>query len=314
MDNKQWNNQTMVKEFILLGFGNIHSFQLLFLVFLVIYLVTMLGNLLIVILVAADQHLHTPMYFFLANLSSLESCYISTILPRMLNSFITGNQSISVNSCFMQLYFFGALATAECYLLAAMSYDRYLAICKPLHYMTIMNARFSLQLSSGSWVIGFIVNTLTTSSMMHLIFCGPNEIDHFFCDFAPLLQLSCNDTLKIQLLIFVLSALFGLVPFLLTLISYSCIIKTILRIPSTLGRKKAFSTCSSHLIVVTLFYGTIVIVYVLPKTRTLRDLNKVCSVFYTVLTPLVNPFVYSLRNKDIKQALRKAVRYFVDRS
>ncbi|XP_061448021.1 olfactory receptor 11L1-like [Rhineura floridana] len=314
MDNKEQNNQTLVREFILLGFGNIHAYQrLLFLVFLVIYLVTMVGNLLIVILVAADQHLHTPMYFFLANLSSLESCYISTILPRMLDSLLTGHQSMLVNSCFTQLYFFGGLATAECYLLAAMSYDRYLAICKPLHYVTIMDVRFSLQLASCSWVIGLLVNSLTTYSMTHLEFCGPNVIDHFFCDFTPLLQLSCSNTQKIQLLIFVLSALFGLLPFLLTLISYSYIIKTIMRIPSTLGRKKAFSTCSSHLIVVTLFYGTIVIVYVLPKTRTLRDLNKVCSVFYTVLTPLVNPFVYSLRNKDIKQALMKAVRHFVDR-
>ncbi|XP_053120528.1 olfactory receptor 6B1-like [Hemicordylus capensis] len=313
MDYTAWTNQTVVKEFILLGFEDIHEFEiLLFLVFLVIYIVTMAGNLLILALVATNQHLHTPMYVFLGNLSCLETCYISTILPRMLDSFLTGNQAILVNLCFIQLYFFGGLATAECYLLAVMSYDRYLAICKPLHYAMLMDIRSCLQLSSGSWVIGFLVNSLTTYFMTQLTFCGPNVIDHFFCDFMPLLQLSCSNTLKTQLLIFILSALFGLLPFLLTLMSYGHIIKTILNLPSAGMRKKAFSTCSSHLIVVTLFYGTIVFVYVLPKNSTLRDLNKALSIFYTVLIPLVNPFVYSLRNKDIKQALRKAVRPFVD--
>lgn len=309
MANEEWTNQTLVTEFILLGFGNIREFRiLLFLVFLVIYIVTITGNLLIVALVIIDQRLHTPMYFFLGNLSCLETCYISTILPRMLNSFLTGNQSMLVNSCFAQLYFFGGLATAECYLLATMSYDRYLAICKPLHYATLMDIRSCLQLAIGSWFVGFLVNSVTICFMAQLIFCGPNIIDHFFCDFTPLLQLSCSNTLITQLLIFILSALFGLLPFLLTLISYGRIIGTILRIPSTVGRKKAFSTCSSHLTVVTLFYGTIVIVYVVPKNNTLRDLNKVFSVFYTVLTPLVNPFVYSLRNKDMKRGLKKAVR------
>lgn len=315
MDNTAWPNQTGVKEFVLLGFGDIREFQLvLFLGFLVIYIVTMAGNLLIITLVAANQHLHTPMYFFLGHLSCIETCYISTILPRMLDSFLTGNRSILVGLCFIQLYFFGGLATAECYLLAAMSYDRFLAICKPLHYVTLMDVKFCLQLSGGSWIVGFLVNSVTTYFMTHLVFCGPNAIDHFFCDFTPLLQLSCSNTLKIQMLIFILSALFGLLPFLLTLVSYGYIIKTILRIPSSAGRKKAFSTCSSHLIVVTLFYGTIVIVYVLPKNSTLRDLNKVFSVFYTVLTPLVNPFVYSLRNQDIKQALHKTVKRFMGKA
>ncbi|XP_077169525.1 olfactory receptor 6B1-like [Paroedura picta] len=313
--DKYETNQSVVSEFILLGFGDISDFQiLLFFAFLVIYIVTMAGNLLIVALVAADRHLHTPMYFFLGNLSCLETCYISTIWPRMLDSLVTGHKSMWVTSCFAQLYFFGGLATAECYLLAAMSYDRYLAICQPLRYATLMDVRSCLQLASGSWIIGFMVNSVTIYFMSQLIFCGPNIIDHFFCDFSPLLQLSCSNTLNIQLLIFILSALFGLFPFLLTLISYSCIIETILRIPSSVGRKKAFSTCSSHLIVVTLFYGTIVIVYVVPKSNTLRELNKVSSVFYTILTPLVNPFVYSLRNKDIKQALKKILQHFVDSS
>uniref|UniRef100_A0A8C5RSE0 Olfactory receptor n=1 Tax=Laticauda laticaudata TaxID=8630 RepID=A0A8C5RSE0_LATLA len=311
MEDGEENNQTVIKEFILLGFGNILEFQiLLFLVFLVIYLVTMLGNFLIVVLIIAEYHLHTPMYLFLINLSCLETCYISTIFPRMLDSFLTGNQLMPLNSCFTQLYFFGGLATAECYLLAAMSYDRYLAVCKPLHYVTIMSMKTCLKLAGCSWIIGFLVNSVPTYLIKQLVFCGPNVINHFFCDFTPLLQASCSNTMKIQLLIFILSAVFGLLPFLLTLVSYGYIVKNILRIPSTIGKKKTFSTCSSHLTVVTLFYGTIVIVYVLPKTRTLRDLNKICSVFYTILTPLVNPFVYSLRNKDIKQALRKAINNF----
>ncbi|XP_013907328.1 PREDICTED: olfactory receptor 11L1-like [Thamnophis sirtalis] len=311
MEHRRDNNQTVIKEFILLGFGDISEFQiLLFLVFLVIYLVTMLGNVLIIVLTVTDYHLHTPMYLFLINLSCLEICYISTISPRMLDSFLTGNQLMQLNSCFTQLYFFGGLATAECYLLSAMSYDRYLAVCKPLHYVTIMNMKTCLQLAGCSWIIGFLVNSMPTYLIKQLVFCGPNVIDHFFCDFTPLLQVSCSNTMKIQLLIFILSVLFGLLPFLLTLVSYGYIVKTILRIPSTVGRKKTFSTCSSHLTVVSLFYGTIVIVYVLPKTKTLRDLNKICSVFYTILIPLVNPFVYSLRNKDIKQALRKAINHF----
>ncbi|XP_015671600.1 olfactory receptor 11L1-like [Protobothrops mucrosquamatus] len=310
MEGREENNLTVIKEFILLGFGNIYEFQiLLFLVFLVIYLVSMLGNFLIVVLIVADHHLHTPMYLFLINLSCLETCYISTIFPRMLDSFLTGNKLMPLNSCFTQLYFFGGLATAECYLLAAMSYDRYLAICKPLHYVVIMSMKTCLQLAGCSWIIGFLVNSVPTYLIKQLVFCGPNVIDHFFCDFTPLLQVSCSNTMKIQLLIFILSALFGLLPFLLTLISYGCIVKNILRIPSTVGRKKTFSTCSSHLTVVILFYGTIVIVYVLPKNRSLRDLNKICSVFYTILIPLINPFVYSLRNKDIKQALRKAINH-----
>ncbi|XP_026579214.1 olfactory receptor 11L1-like [Pseudonaja textilis] len=311
MEDGEENNQTVIKEFILLGFGNIPEFQIiLFLVFLIIYLVTMLGNFLIIVLIVVDYHLHTPMYLFLINLSCLETCYISTIFPRMLDSFLTGNQLMALNSCFTQLYFFGGLATAECYLLAAMSYDRYLAVCKPLHYVTIMSMKTCLKLAGCSWIIGFLVNSVPTYLIKQLVFCGPHVIDHFFCDFTPLLQASCSNTMNIQLLIFILSAVFGLLPFLLTLISYGYIVKTILRIPSTIGRKKTFSTCSSHLTVVTLFYGTIVIVYVLPKTKTLRDLNKICSVFYTILTPLINPFVYSLRNKDIKQVLRKAINHF----
>uniref|UniRef100_A0A8C8RGP7 Olfactory receptor n=1 Tax=Pelusios castaneus TaxID=367368 RepID=A0A8C8RGP7_9SAUR len=301
-------NQTTVKEFILLGFGNLPELQsFLFLLFLLIYIVTMAGNILIAVLFVTNQHLHTPMYFFLWILSCLEICYSSNILPRMLASLLTGDRTISVSGCFVQYYFFGGLAAAECYILSVMSYDRYLAICKPLHYGTLMNGKFRLQLAAGSCIIAFVVITILTCLMSQLTFCGPREIDHFFCDFTPVVQLSCTDTYLLEFIAFCFASIDIFPPFLLTLTSYICIIATILRIPSTTGKQRAFSTCSSHLIVVTTFYGTLIIVYVVPRTNSLRDLNKVFSVFYTVLTPLLNPLIYSLRNKDVKEALRKSL-------
>ncbi|XP_053903866.1 olfactory receptor 6N1-like [Malaclemys terrapin pileata] len=312
MADRDWGNQTAIKEFIILGFGDLPDLQiLLFLMFQVIYMATVAGNTLIVMLIVVNQHLHTPMYFFLGNLSCLETCYTSTILPRLLASLLTGDKTISVSGCIIQLYFFGSLACTECYLLAAMSYDRYLAICKPLHYSTLMNIRFCLQLVAGSWLNGSLATAIFVLFLSQLIFCGPNEINHFYCDSIPLIELSCSDTHQVILLAFILVSVFTLPPFLLTLTSYVCIITTILRIHSTTGRQKAFSTCSSHLIVVTIFYGSIMIVYLLPKSDTLRNLNKVVSLCYTVLTPLVNPLIYSLRNREVKEALCKAVSKYV---
>ncbi|XP_044840966.1 olfactory receptor 6B1-like [Mauremys mutica] len=313
MVNTKWRNQTSITEFILLGFGSLQELQTpLFLLFLMIYIVTVAGNILIIALIVTDQNLHTPMYFFLGNLSCLETCYTSTILPRMLAGLLTRDRTISIAGCFVQYYFFGCLAGSECYLLAAMSYDRYLAICKPLHYTMMMNGRFCLLLITGSWIICFVINSIIIFLLSHLIFCGPNEIDHFFCDLTPLINVSCSDTELIELLAFILSSLIALGPFLLTLTSYMCIIATIVRIPSASRRHKAFSTCSSHLIVVTIFYGTLILVYLLPKTHTLIDLNKLFSLFYTVLTPLANPLIYSLRNKEVSKALSKGVREFTD--
>ncbi|CAM5153552.1 unnamed protein product [Eretmochelys imbricata] len=302
-------NQTFIMEFILLGFGNVPELQvLLFLLFLVIYIMTMAGNILTVMLVVADPHLQTPMYFFLGNLSCLETCYTSNILPRMLASLRTGDRTISVSGCFMQLYCFGVLACSECYLLAAMSYDRYLAICKPRHYVSLMNDRFCFQLVVGSWISGFVAASIIVSGISMLMFCAPNKIDHFLCEFNVVIKLSCSDTHSMVLVAFLLSSLFTLPPFLLTLTSYISIITTILRIPSSTGRQKVFSTCSSHLMVVTIYYGTLIIVYLLPDINTLRGMTKVFSAFYTILTPLVNPLIYSLRNKEVKEALRKVVR------
>ncbi|XP_054849825.1 olfactory receptor 10A7-like [Eublepharis macularius] len=310
--SEQWNNHTAITEFILLGFGEDHEFQIvLFLLFAVIYILTLTANILIVILVVSDQHLHTPMYYFLGNLSFLEVCNSSTILPKMLARFLTGDNSISVWGCFTQLFCFGCLAGIECYLLSLMSFDRYVAICKPLHYATIMNGRIILYLLVGSWLCSASILILTISMISQLSFCGPNEIDHFFCDFSPLLQLSCGDISHIKLLPFIFGPIDILPPFILTITSYVCIITAILRISSATGRQKAFATCSSHLIVVTIFYGTLMIVYILPNTSTLRALKKVFSIPYTVLTPMVNPLIYSLRNKEVKESFKRTVHRFI---
>ncbi|XP_075768293.1 olfactory receptor 10A7-like [Pelodiscus sinensis] len=308
MTKRDRENLTAISEFILLGFGKQPQlYILLFLLFLIIYIVTIAGNLLIIALVVVDRRLHTPMYFFLGNLSCLETCYSSAILPRLLAGLLTSQYVISANGCFLQSYFFTWLTGYECCLLSIMSYNRYVTICKPLHYATLMNSRFCLQLAAGSWINGMVASTTVTSLISHLSFCGPREIDHFFCDFTPVTKLSCSDTRPIELVTFVLESVFTPPPFLLILVSYVCIILTVLQIPSATRRWKAFSTCSSHLIVVTVFYGTLIIVYLSPKTPTLRDLNKRISVFYTILTPLVNPIIYSLRNKDIKEAVGQVV-------
>ncbi|CAM2101649.1 unnamed protein product [Caretta caretta] len=312
MMNPEQGNQTSIAEFILLGFGTLPELQiLLFLLFLVIYITTMAGNILIVVLIMVYRHLHNPMYFFLGNLSCLETCYTSTILPSMLDGLLSGNKTISYSGCLTQYYFFSSLVVTECLLLSVMSYDRYLAICNPMHYAAHMSGRSCLQFIGCSWTGGFLCTGIIILPISQLSFCGPNVIDHFFCDPIPLINLSCNDPHLMEMLAFTLSLIFLLVPFLITLMSYICIIVTILRIPSTSGRQKAFSTCSSHLIVVTMYYGTLLFAYMFPTTNTLRDFKKAVSVIYTILTPLVNPLIYSLRNKEVKEALRKASSKFM---
>ncbi|XP_053217262.1 olfactory receptor 10A7-like [Podarcis raffonei] len=301
-------NLSSPATFTLLGFGNLLGLRiLLFVLFFAIYALSVVGNLLIFLLVAVDQHLHKPMYFFLMNLSGLETCYISTILPRMLVSFLTGDRSISIKGCITQFYFFGFCLASECYLLAMMSFDRYLAICKPLHYTSIMNGKLCLQLAFTSWMCGLVTNTIITSFLVQLTFCGPNEIDDFFCDVYPLANLSCSNTHLVKLATSILGYMAIGFPFLLTLASYVRIILNVLQIKSKASQQKAFTTCSSHLIVVTLFYGSLFLVYVVPETETLKELHKIFSFSYTILTPMLNPLIYSLRNREVKEALFKSV-------
>ncbi|XP_005076943.3 olfactory receptor 11A1-like [Mesocricetus auratus] len=301
------NTTMVVTEFFLLGFGDLKGLNpLLFLVFAIVYVATVSGNLLLVVLVCTQQGLQTPMYFFLANLSFLEVCYTSNIVPRMLVDILREDRTISMVGCIIQLYFFGALGSTECYLLAVMSYDRYLAVCWPLHYSTLLHGTLSVGLTIGSWLCGFSVAAAFQAAMLSsLTFCRGNEIDHFFCDLKPLQKLSCSDPHLVNLVCMSLTSLVTLVPFGLTLASYWKILSVVLNIPSIIGKQKAFSTCSSHLVVVTLFYGSLILVYAVPLAGQVPALNKTFSLFYTIVTPMCNPLIYSLKNKDAKEALKK---------
>ncbi|XP_070584448.1 olfactory receptor 11L1-like [Erythrolamprus reginae] len=302
-----WTNQTEITEFILLGFGEFYHMQIfLFLFFLVIYIMTMAANIIAILLIVNDQRLHTPMYLFLGNLSCLEIFYSSTILPRILASLLTGDKKISVSGCITQLYFFAFLVSAECYLLSVMSFDRYLAVCKPLQYTTIMNVRVCVQLVLASWLNSMIFTSIFLGMVIKIQFCGPHEIDHFYCDSLPLVKLSCNHINLVKNVTIIVSFIFTFPPFVLTLTSYAYIIITILKIPTTTGRRKTFGTCSSHLLVVSIFYGALIVVYLIPKTETI-NLNKLASLLYTVLPPIANPLIYSLRNKDVKESMKKLV-------
>uniref|UniRef100_A0A674JJR0 Olfactory receptor n=1 Tax=Terrapene triunguis TaxID=2587831 RepID=A0A674JJR0_9SAUR len=301
-------NHTTVTEFILVGFSNHPNLQVpLFLIFLGIYTITLTGNVLIILVTSFDPALNSPMYFFLRNLASLEICFNLVIVPKMLVNLLVENKAISFAGCAAQMYFFFFFGAAECCLLAAMAYDRYVAICNPLHYPDIMTRRACFQLAGASWFSGFPVATVQTTWIFSLPFCGPNQVNHFFCDSPPVLELSCADTSLFEIEALTATVLFIMFPFLLILVSYVRIITTILRMPSEEGRRKAFSTCSSHLVVVTLFYGTASSTYFRPKSSYSPDTKKLISLSYTVITPMLNPIIYSLRNKEVKGALRRTL-------
>lgn len=266
---------------------------------------TLLGNILILTVTSSDSSLQTPMYFFLSNFSFLEIWYTTSIAPKMLKTLLSGQEAISFAGCVAQFYFFGSMAVAECFLLAAMSYDRYLAICSPLQYPSLMSFHTCILLAGGSWLGGFITPVVTVTMTFQLQFCASNEIDHFFCDLAPVLKLACSNPEEVEKATFLMASFVTMVPFLLTVASYINIVVAVLRIPSAAGKQKAFSTCSSHLIVVTLYYGTLGTVYAIPTATRATALNKVFSLLYTVVTPMVNPIVYSLRNKDVKRAAQR---------
>ncbi|XP_049746700.1 olfactory receptor 10A3-like [Elephas maximus indicus] len=299
-------NQSSVVEFILLGFSNFPELQeQLFGIFLVIYLVTLIGNATIIVVISLDQSLHVPMYLFLQNLSVVEVSFSGVIMPEMLVVLSTEKATIPFAGCFAQMYFILLFGGTECFLLGAMAYDRYVAICHPLSYPIIMNKRVFMKLAISSWALGFVVATLQTSWVFSFPFCGPNEINHLSCETPPVLELACADTFLFEMYAFTGTILIVVVPFLLILLSYIRILFAILKMPSSTGRQKAFSTCASHLTSVTLFYGTANMTYLQPKASYSPETKKLMSLAYSMLTPLLNPLIYSLRNTEMKRALMK---------
>ncbi|XP_053903726.1 olfactory receptor 5V1-like [Malaclemys terrapin pileata] len=299
-------NETAPTEFIIMGFSNLQQLQFLFFsVFLVTYLCTLVGNISIIVIVCTDPRLRTPMYFFLGNLSFLDICYTTTNVPQMLVHLLAERKRISYAGCIMQLYFFLSFVGTECILLAVMAYDRYVAICNPLHYLVIMRKAVCLELAGACWASGFLNSVVHTFFTFRLPFCGANQLNYFFCDIPPLLKLSCGDTSLNEIILLAIGVFIGWTPFLCIVLSYVYIISTILKICSTEGRLKAFSTCASHLTIVLMYYGSSIFTYVRPISSYSLDNDRLISVLYSIVTPMMNPLIYTLRNKDVKGALRK---------
>ncbi|XP_010987750.3 olfactory receptor 6E1 [Camelus dromedarius] len=307
---RDMGNLTTVTEVILLGLSDACELQMLiFLGLLLTYLLTLLGNLLIVVITLMDRRLHTPMYYFLRNFVVLEIWFTSVIFPKMLTNILTGHKTISLAGCLLQSFLYFFLGTTEFFLLAVMSFDRYVAICNPLRYVTIMNKRVCVQLVLCSWMTGFLVIIIPSLIIFQQPFCGPNVINHFFCDNFPLLELICADTSLIELLGFIMANLSLLGTLSVTATCYGHILHTILHIPSAKERQKAFSTCSSHITVVSLFYGSCIFMYVRSgKGSHGEDRNKVVALLNTVVTPMLNPFIYTLRNKQVQQVFKEKVK------
>ncbi|XP_003466171.2 olfactory receptor 6C75-like [Cavia porcellus] len=301
-------NSTAVQEFTLEGFPAVqHLGKVLFLLHLLAYLASVTGNSLIIIITWADRRLHTPMYFFLSTFSFCECGFITTVIPKLLTIFLSGRQTISFAACFTQAFAFVFLGATIFCLMAIMSLDRFLAISKPLHYPTIVNTRTCIPLVTACFCLGFLLMVIPVIKLSQLSFCGPNVIPHFFCDLGPLTRLSCPESRSIEMLFYNHAFVIIFTSFLITVLAYSNIVFTILRLPSAKERKKAFSTCSSHLIVLSLMYGSCAFIYVKPKRMSRLDNNREAALVNTVVTPLLNPVIYTLRNKQVHQALRDAL-------
>nr|ALG94640.1 olfactory receptor 14 [Nannospalax galili]ALG94642.1 olfactory receptor 14 [Nannospalax galili]ALG94644.1 olfactory receptor 14 [Nannospalax galili]ALG94646.1 olfactory receptor 14 [Nannospalax galili]ALG94654.1 olfactory receptor 14 [Nannospalax galili] len=297
-------NYTTEPDFILMGLTDSKEVQLvLSVLFLLIYMVTVLGNTGMILIIRLDAQLHTPMYFFLTHLSFLDLSYSTVITPKTLETLITSNRNISFTGCFTQLYVFILLAGTECCILTSMAYDRYVAICNPLHYSVMMSTRLCCALLTASYVIGTMDSSVTVFNMISLNFCNSSAIHHFYCDTSPLLFLSCTDTHGIEIIIFIFAGSTILLSLILVSVSYVRILSTILKITSSAGKQKAFSTCASHLLGVTVFYSTLIFTYLKPSKSYSLGKDQVASVFYTIVIPMLNPLIYSLRNREVKSAV-----------
>ncbi|XP_029437314.1 olfactory receptor 1509-like [Rhinatrema bivittatum] len=297
-------NETIVTQFKLIGFSSTPELQIVFFVaFLIVYLLTIGANLLIMVTIYMDSHLHSPMYFFLSNLSFLDLCLSTVVIPKSLLNFVSQSKTISFNECIVQLFFLHFFGGAECFHLTLMAYDRYVAICSPLHYTTIMSRRSCLQLVVSTWIGGFLHSFTQAFLTVQLPFCGPREINHFFCDVHPVSVLACSSTFINEILVMANNGTIVLGCFLVVFISYLYILFTILKIHSAQGRHKAFSTCASHLLVVILIFGPCVFIYMRPSVT--FSMDKMVSMFYTILTPLLNPIIYTLRNEKVKRGMKK---------
>ncbi|XP_058409880.1 olfactory receptor 2G6-like [Diceros bicornis minor] len=306
-------NDSTFSGFILLGFSNRLQLETaLFVVILIIYFLSFLGNVTIIIVSLMDLRLHIPMYFFLSNLSFMDLCLTTCTVPQTLANFKEKDKTITYGGCVTQLFIALGLGEAECVLLSVMAYDRYAAVCCPLHYMVIIHPQLCFQLTVTSWLIGFGSSIVQTALTMTLPFCGKNQVDHLFCEVPVMLKLACTNTSINEAEVFAVSVFFLVVPLSLILVSYGHITRAVLKIKSAQGRRKAFGTCGSHLMVVIIFFGTLIFMYLQPPSSYSQDVNKSIALFYTLVTPLLNPLIYTLRNKDFKGALRKLVRRTTD--
>ncbi|XP_075061791.1 olfactory receptor 11A1-like [Mixophyes fleayi] len=301
------DNQTEVTVFLLLGFQGLYKYKiLLFIVFLVSYIVVLNGNLVLIVLVSTIDHLKLPMFIFLKHLAVADVLVTTTIIPMMLDIILRDEKEVYVTGCIIQFYMSGLFGFVQCFLIVIMSYDRYLAICYPMHYNSIMVPHVCLKMIVGCWLLAFIASS-EIIIIFQLHFCGLNYIDHYYCDFGPIVELSSSDTSILLLVDFVITILMGVIPFFLILITYFIIFITILNISSNSGRKKAFSTCSSHLATVCAYYGTLITVYLAPSDKSSFNTNKFRSLLYFVVTPMMNPIIYSLRNHEIRRTLKKII-------
>ncbi|XP_018421442.1 PREDICTED: olfactory receptor 1019-like [Nanorana parkeri] len=299
-------NETMVVEFILLGLSTKPNIQvILFVIFMLAYMIILIGNTIFIILIVTDTSLHTPMYFYLSNLSFLDLCYSTSILPRMLRDLMSVKKTISYAECATQMYMSLSLGETECILLAIMAYDRYVAICYPLHYTTIMSKMVCVRIAASAWLCGFLLSISHVTLTLNVNLCGNNVINHFVCEVPEILSLSCENIIFVEFIIFVVGVVILLTPVTFIVVSYIKIILSIIKIASSGGRRKAFSTCGSHMIVVTIFYGSAMAAYMKPRSSSVPGTNKVIAIFYEIVPPMLNPVIYSLRNNDVKVAFLK---------